>query len=254
MVLERVCVVCNNKISSMRRSGVCHPCASARRAKLNRETREKAREAKAKAREAIGKVIVHACISNTEVDPISTICGCKKTVSKADAYLLVKHGFAVAATTRKFAYDGGAVVFTSPAYRTPRSATIEKAHIERGTEFGKTVAYLITELKDVEEENNLTPAERERIRWEEYKRLGEAWMKSITKEYSDEEFQRVQREQFGRQWSAGISEKQQRDRGAIGNDVVKPRLLAPALEEAITPELQKLIDEQRADDVCKIRD
>src|SRR6266576_5365855 len=113
----RVCVVCNKHLSSMRRSEVCHSCAAALRAKNNRESR-------AKALESVGKVLIHACISNTEVDPISTICGCKKTVTKADAYLLVKRGFAVSSVTRKFEYDGGSVVFTHPHKNTPRGATI----------------------------------------------------------------------------------------------------------------------------------
>ena len=84
-------------------------------------------------------VRVHKCYSIELGEPRPISCKCRLTVSVEEAENMVKKGTAewVVGYDRPKAYqDGGQVCFTGKMLRTPRGATIEKAHIERAYLFG----------------------------------------------------------------------------------------------------------------------
>lgn len=84
-------------------------------------------------------VRVHKCYSIDLSEPRPVACKCRWTVSVKEAEDMVKKGTAewVVGYDRPKPYqDGGQICLTGRMLRTPRGATIEKAHIERAYLFG----------------------------------------------------------------------------------------------------------------------
>lgn len=84
-------------------------------------------------------VKVHKCYSIEFGEPRPIGCKCRWTVSVKEAEDMVKKGTAdwVVGYDRPKPYqDGGQICLTGRMLRTPRGATIEKAHIERAYLFG----------------------------------------------------------------------------------------------------------------------
>ena len=81
-----------------------------------------------------GVVEVHSCYNIELGDPRPTVCACRRIVSIATANKMVKTGAAewvVGYDRPKPYHDGGKICLTGRTAKTPRCATIEKAHIER---------------------------------------------------------------------------------------------------------------------------
>jgi hypothetical protein len=121
---------------------------------------------------------------------------------------------------------------------------IEKPHVERGTQGFSPSAGIGTRTRTIDEiqkllvegkmeEDDITPGERERIRWDEYHRLDIESFVSMTTVLPAVEYDRIRYEQWGRQWSCTIRENKNRDRGAVGKDV-SPRLLQPEEPDVFT--------------------
>lgn len=84
-------------------------------------------------------VRVHKCYSIELGEPRPVTCKCRLTVSVGEAESMVKRGAAewVVGYDRPKAYqDGGQICLAGKMLRTPRGATLEKAHIERAYLFG----------------------------------------------------------------------------------------------------------------------
>lgn len=84
-------------------------------------------------------VKVHTCYSIEMNEPRPVPCECRKLVSVSEADDMVRKGMAqyvVGYDRPKLYEDGSQVCMTGRLKRTPRGATIEKAHMERAYLFG----------------------------------------------------------------------------------------------------------------------
>jgi hypothetical protein len=171
-------------------------------------------------------------------DSYQTGCDCKKLVSEKVAKDLLKRSECVTLALRDFVFDQGPLLYIQGASgKTPRVGTIERPHIERGTQnfspsIGKGTrtrtidevqALLLAEKMD---EDDIPWDEIERMRWDEYHRLDIEAMFSITKSLPPEEYDHLQYDQWGRGWSSWPGDdSKHRDKGSVGVDT--PRLLQP---------------------------
>jgi hypothetical protein len=117
-----------------------------------------------------GVVEVHSCYNIELGEPRPVPCACRKIVSIVVANQLVKLGAADWETgydRRKPYPDGGKICLTGRTSKTPRCATIEKAHIER--------AYVDNDLE-------------EKTRIEDYGALTKAVRMEITKKIPEKDF------------------------------------------------------------------
>jgi len=128
------------------------------------------------------RFLVHSCLASTS-DSYQTGCDCKKLVSEKVAKDLLKRSECVTLALRDFVFDQGPLLYVQGASgKTPRVGTIERPHIERGTQnfspsIGKGTrtrtidevqALLLAEKMD---EDDIPWDEIERMRWDEYHRL-----------------------------------------------------------------------------------
>lgn len=87
----------------------------------------------------VKNVRVHSCYSIEMCEPRPTKCLCKELISVWEAEDRVRKGLAqyVIGYDRKSPYeDGRQICMIGRSLRTPRGATIEKAHMERAYLFG----------------------------------------------------------------------------------------------------------------------
>ena len=247
---DRICGC--GKTLSFSRSPRCRGCRDLAEKRKQNEIRELKRQQ----RRFDGFVIAHSCIPPTDsFDPAR--CTCKKYIKdRSELTRLMSRGEAIDLETRKenYALDVTDIILTGKRRQVPRSSALSQAHIERATQHFHTEKVTSEEAAFVEAPIIEAPVIEEdddpKFWIEEYGRLNREALQSLVRVCPAEEYDRIRADQWGRQWSAGISEKQQRDKGAIGQSVTKPRpLLLTVPEDApISPELKRLIDEQQRDD------
>jgi len=162
----------------------------------------------------------------------------------------MSQGEAIDLETRKenYALDATDIILTGKRRQVPRASGLSQAHIERATQNFHTEAEKVAVEEAAFEAPVIEEDDDPKFWIEEYGRINREALQSLVRICPAEEYDRILQEQWGRQWSSGISEKQQRDAGAIGQSVAKPKRLV--VEEKLSPEVQKLLDEQQADDVC----
>jgi len=164
----------------------------------------------------------------------------------------MSRGEAIDLETRKdnYALDVTDIILTGKRRQVPRASGLSQAHIERATQNVHTEAEKVAAEEAAFEAPVIEEDDDPKFWIEEYGRLNREALQSLVRVCPAEEYDRIRADQWGRQWSAGISEKQQRAKGAIGQSVTKPRpLLLTVPEDApISPELKRLIDEQQRDD------
>jgi hypothetical protein len=209
MASVRLCV-CGKEISRFRRASTteCDKCKAAKKTKVLKEE---------------GLVLVHSCLADAKHDQYVLGCICRKTVTKEESLDLIKCGDAISLATREYVFDGGPIIYINGHSKTPRAPTIEAGHMIRGvgsmspsSKKRRTGTRSIEELIKLREEERASIAEEARTRWEEYHRLNQDWMSSVTKEYSDSEFYAYDRENWGRGWSTQPGGEDQRTAGGIG--------------------------------------
>ena len=253
---DRICGC--GKTLSFSRSPLCRGC----RAAAEKRKQSEIRELKRKQRRFDGFVIAHSCTLPTDsFDPAA--CTCKKYIKdRSEITRLMSGGEAVDLETRKenYALDVTDIILTGKRRQVPRASGLSQAHIERATQnfHTETEKVAVEEAAFIEApfiEAPIIEEDDDPKFWiEEYGRINRDVLQSLVKEYSAEEYDRIRQEQWGRQWSSGISEKLQRNDGSVGKNVVRPRLLVVPENAPISPELRKLIEEQRRDNAKKIVD
>jgi hypothetical protein len=192
----RVCVVCDGKISSLKRAGTKFCSSACGAANKNRLLK------------VDGLVLVHSCLSDAKHDQfVVGGCVCRKTVTKEDSFDLIKKGECISLTTREYQFDGGPIIYVSGHSKTPRAPTIEANHILYGVgsmapskKKSKTQTRAIEELLQLREEERASLAEEARVRWDEYHRLDVAAFQSLIREIPAGEYDRRCKEFDGRQW------------------------------------------------------
>jgi hypothetical protein len=211
MASVRLCV-CGKGISRFSRASTteCDQCKAAKKTKVLKEE---------------GLVLVHSCLFDAKHDQYAIGCVCRKTVTKEESRDLIKCGECISLTTREYQFDGGPIIYVGGHSKTPRAATIEANHILYGVgsmapsrKKRKTETRSIEELLKLREEDRASLAEEARVRWDEYHRLNQGWMASITKDYSDENFYAYDTANRGRQWLSQPGDADQRTKGGIGVD------------------------------------
>ncbi len=249
---DRLCAVCSKELPIISRSPRCRACRDAAETRKQNEIRELKRQQ----RRFDGFVIAHSRIQPTDSFAPDR-CICKKYIKdRSEIVRLMNHGEAIDLETRKenFSVAVTDIILTGKRRQVPRASALSQAHIERATDFVKPTKKVAVEeaafVEALEEDDD------PRAWIEAYGVLNREALQSLVKVYSAEEYDRIRADQWGRQWSAGISDRQQRAAGAIGQTVVKPRsLLLTVPEDApISLELKKLIEQQRRDDAKKIVD
>jgi hypothetical protein len=172
----RVCLQCSGRISSLRRSGTKF-CSKTCGALNKRNVKQGGKELslsklsiKAKKK---GCVLFHDCIfgGGGGLDPfVPERCNCKKTVSKEKAQSLIDRGEALDFETRTPVFAGGAIVQIGKLLRTGRSATVEKAHVERLVGITKSKDKTLKQLS-LDELQKRVQADRTMLQQEESMRL-----------------------------------------------------------------------------------
>lgn len=209
MASMRLCV-CGKEISRFSRTSTTE-CDQCKAAKKNKTLKEE------------GLVLVHSCLSDAKHDQYTVGCICRKTVTKEKSFDLIKCGDCISLTTRECVFDGGPIIYVGGHGKTPRSPTIEAGHILRGVgsmgpskKKSKTETRSIEELLKLRESDRTSRAEEARVRWDEFHRLSQESMASITSEYSDDAFYAYDRENWGRGWSTQPSASDERTAGGVG--------------------------------------
>lgn len=209
---KRLCS-CGQELSVMSGSKKCSDCRS-RDQEIKKQTRSEAArqrfEPERLRREAelrqLGRVLFHSCIANI-CDAAPPRCGCRKWVTVDKAKELIRQGLAVDWISREACFhlkNGGDIVTSSKLKRCPRSATIEKSHIERSLSTiskAKTPEQLKANYENLQRRIALDRTERaeeERYRWDVWAELSNHFFAEMTKEYSAEEFDAGQKESYGR--------------------------------------------------------
>jgi hypothetical protein len=138
-------------------------------------------------------VLYHSCIG--PADPALAWCSCRKYISLAQAREMANRGEIVDFGTRASYFFGkGRDVLTSSRLKhTPRSATIEKSHILRGTNYTRirTPEEAAGDYQALQTRIAADKADRfeeERLRWGVWAELTSEFFMSLTKVYSPEQW------------------------------------------------------------------
>lgn len=129
----RVCVKCGGPISFMQGSTAkfCRGCRDRQARVGGKELHLKRRAVEAKKAD---KFLVHSCLSNA-LDPWdASRCQCRLLIAGSKAERLIGRGDGVDFDTRKQIFCERSIVIVGKLKQTPRSQTVEKAHIERISE------------------------------------------------------------------------------------------------------------------------
>ena len=220
--VERVCEVCLKEIPTWKSKGttVCSvTCRFERR-------KQKAKEANGKRkadRQLKDSILFHNCFfgGGGESDPfVPSRCKCRKFVSEEEAQSFIALGEAIDFETRVPAFTGRAIVQIGKLKRTPRSATVEKAHISRLVEKPKTKANArertLEELQAAVKQDQAERFEEEKWRLEIYGELNTEFLHSLIREVSADQYDHQEREAFGRPGIFSFEE----ERTSHGVDVV----------------------------------
>jgi hypothetical protein len=224
--VERVCEVCNQEIPKWKSKGttVCSVgCRFERRERKRKEANAKRKPIKAKR----SGVLFHDCVfgGGGGIDPfMPERCKCKKMVSEEWAKSLIARGEALDFETRTPAFTGGSIVQIGKLLRTPRSATIERPHLERLTETASAIKakskYSEMQLRamhDAVELEKREKAREESMRMEIYGELTEAARQAWIVEIPADEYDAAKRRDWGR--ALFTNYKEGRTQGGIGIDV-----------------------------------
>jgi hypothetical protein len=203
--MPRLCL-CGQTISPMSHANIkkCRACRE-RDEWITKESKRRARlEATAKEAKQAGLVQLHSCLGNA-ADHLDAPppCLCRKYVSVEKARELIRIGQAVDFESRQACFHQRCIVETSRVNKTPRGATIEKAHILRGVQRpksipGKTEEQLKAEVQALErriQEDQLEKSEDERHRWEVWSELQREFYVSLTKQYSEADWLKMEQTQ-----------------------------------------------------------
>ncbi len=229
MVEPRLCEVCSSDIPKWKSAGttVCSiGFKFKRREQKRKEARAKLKEKRESSRsKQNGSVIFHSCIfgGGEGVDPfVPERCNCRKLVSEDQAKSLIARGEALDFETRTPVFADGAIVQIGKLLRTPRSATVEKAHVERLVGITKSKDKTLKQLS-LEELQNKVQVDRALLQQEESMRLeiyGEltasarrAWIREVPAE----EYDAAERQAWGRALFTNYNDE--RTPGGIGVDV-----------------------------------
>lgn len=150
----RLCLFCGGSISLMRaaRSKFCSKDCGQKYRKQEKDggkelaLKYKEREARAQGRM---EMLVHSCLANP-LDPfVPANCRCHFWLSYDDAEMLIKSGDAVDFASRRSIWCQHPILLTGVVKKAPRSATIERPHIERMLDEPEVVLF---ECEDIESE------------------------------------------------------------------------------------------------------
>jgi hypothetical protein len=156
---RRFCVRCKIAFTSINRSKFCPKCRFRPRAT---------------------GALIHFCHDRSLNEPKPAKCKCKKRVNDAELKQRLEHG-EIALT------DNGEYCWVGKRKATPRSASIEKSHIEYSAISTKTKDNRLTEeqiqkLLHEREETRLSFEEEARVRWEIHHELDLEMLRAITVE------------------------------------------------------------------------
>ena len=224
--VERVCEVCNQEIPKWKSKGVT-VCSVACRFERRKQ---KVKEANAKRKPIQAKkngVLFHDCVfgGGGGVDPfVPERCKCKKTVSEEQAKRLIARGDALDFATRMAVFAEGPIVQIGKLLRTPRSATIESAHISRLVETGSAIKAKskftdkqLRAMHDAVELEKRERAQEESMRLDIYGELTAAARREWIVQVKAEEYDAAKRRDWGR--ALFTNYKEGRTQGGIGIDV-----------------------------------
>src|SRR5258708_925528 len=170
---KRVCSQCGTEIGSLRSSTAkfCGRCREQNKRDVRRCRKELSLARRSIKAKQTGSVIFHSCLSRAEVDPfVPEHCRCRKMVSEEEAQVLVDQGAALDFASRLPMFSSGPIIQIGKAKRTPRSTTVEKAHIIRlvqrkaGAKKDKT----LEQLKEAVARDKAERFEEEQLRLEIY--------------------------------------------------------------------------------------
>ena len=183
---------CQNELGVFQRRGsVCRSCQE----KDVQVRRLAAKTKRIDDLHAAGFVILHSCISPS--DPFDPDCTCRKYITLEHARKMFERGEAIDFERRSPIWGGENrdVLTSSKLKRTPRTASIEKSHIERGLSFSKPRGKTPDELERDHQalrarlaEDRALRSEEEAHRWEVWEELSGEFYKSLTREYSPEQW------------------------------------------------------------------
>jgi len=209
---ERLCEFCSSPISSMRgpRAKFCSSKCSERQA-----------NARLKKGKDPSVVVVHSCLSNEFDNFNAKKCTCRKMLGDENIQELFKQNAVrnLDPEHRRFdCWDKHDVFLIGKRVHTPRGATIERSHIERGVAQYRRLATqspekLKADAEDLERrirEDRLQQSEDEIHRWEVWAELQRRFFASLTREYSDSEWfaiEQVQRTLPGYVFGVGQDER-----------------------------------------------
>ena len=169
---KRVCLQCNGEIPKWKSKGTkfCNPGCKLR----FEQEKEKRRVTNPNISSGI---ILHQCLSNALDSAVP--CRCRKKISDENAKRLVLEGHVVDYKTRAPVFtEGQPLLIVGKHLKFPRSATIERPHIQRATQDlftikGKVRAKerTIEEMQKAVAQDKLERAEEELLRMEHYQFL-----------------------------------------------------------------------------------
>ena len=240
----RVCLQCAVRISSLRRSGTkfCSKTCGALNKRNVRQSGKKLSLTRLSIKtKKNGSVLFHDCIfgGGGGVDPfVPERCKCKKTISEEKAQSLIARGEALDFESRMPVFTGGAIVQVGKLLRTPRSATVEKAHVERLTETASAIRAKskysekqLREMHDAVELDKREKAYEQAYRLEHYNDLTMEARRAWIREVPADKYDAAKRRDWGR--ALFTNYKDERTPGGIGVDVDSPRLESLTVERWI---------------------
>jgi hypothetical protein len=247
----RLCLQCRSHISSMRRGKFCNRECRDLYAKL---VRLGGKEIGIRKRECAavrtGFVLFHNCIpgGGAGLDPFfPELCRCRKTVTMEKAKILVARGEAIDFATRKPFFDDRAIAQVGKLLRTPRSASIEKSHVERSVGILKRAPRRkrvrnLEELQAAIAVDKQWREEEEQIRMEHYQFLTVQSMR-IVQIPADEYDEMMRNDPWqGRcPWESGIGIAD--DRSSVSKDISVPRDFLLLESDVLTEEEDIKVDQ-----------
>jgi hypothetical protein len=196
----RLCLQCSGEIPKWKSKGTkfCNPGC-----KFKFEKQEKEKRRTADPRKTQGSIL-HQCLPN--IVDVAIPCRCRKRVSDKEAKQFIEEGHVVNYGSRLPVFiEGRALLVVNKHLRFPRSATIERPHIQRATQDLFTIKgkvrvkdRSIEEMQKAIAQDRLERAEEESLRMNIYGWLtAEAW-RALVVEVPAEEYDRAERESRGR--------------------------------------------------------
>jgi len=211
----RLCEVCSSVIPEWKAKNVstCSVRCKFQLKQAKAQSKRKERIEKNPKR-SLGSVL-HSCLANS-LDPAKP-CRCRKRVIDDEASRLVAKGEAVNFESRLAEFiEGAPILLVGRSLKFPRSATLEKAHLQRLTERKKNAKdKTLEELQKAVQEDRAMRAEEEALRLEVYGELTLSAQRALVVEVPAEEYDRLEREQSG----ISILSWFEDERSAVGVDV-----------------------------------